>query len=109
MPILPVVGRNTYSIRVMVTCIYAVLTLLGLTMALPFLITLTCSVSNDFDYYRYNLLPRYFYSSTDRFTKGLVLHFNETVAWPAQMRSYFPSMPTTWAGWKIAEIGRAHV
>ena len=71
MPILPRVGRKTLSLRVIVLGIYALLILGGVTMVGPFCITLTGAVSNEVDYYRYDLAPAYFWREDLRYAKYL--------------------------------------
>lgn len=104
MPIVPNIGRKTWSVRLVVMVIYITLTLLGATMVMPFLMTISGALSNDFDYYRYQPVPRYLHSASDRWSKGLVFFFNQTDGWHRQMRSYFPEMPDTWVTWE--GIGR---
>jgi ABC-type glycerol-3-phosphate transport system permease component len=104
MPIVPHVGSKTWPVRIVVLVIYVTLTLLGATMVMPFLMTISGSLSNDFDYYRYRMIPRYVHSPTDRWTKGLVYYFNQTDGWHRQMHSYFPDMPQAWVTWE--GIGR---
>lgn len=71
MAILPTVGRRVPAIRSVVVVIYALLVLGGLTMVVPFLITLTASVSNELDYQRYDVLPAYLWRDDLRFGKYL--------------------------------------
>ena len=72
MPIIATVGRRALRVRVMLLSMYVLLTVLGLTMVVPFLITVTGSLSNELDYDRFSPLPRCVYSKSDRFVKGLV-------------------------------------
>jgi len=104
MAILPVVGRRSPSVAAAIVCIYAALALLGATMVVPFLITVSSSTTNDFDYDRFNPVPRYLWSREDRFVKGLVYYFNTFTGWDEQMRAYFPEMPEHWTTWQ--GIGR---
>jgi ABC-type glycerol-3-phosphate transport system permease component len=85
---------------------YAVLTLLGLTMVTPFLITLASSVSNDFDYERFSPAPRFLWSRSDRFCRNLVQVFNRYPKWYEQMACALPAMPPHWTTWRDA--GRDH-
>jgi len=50
---------------------YLLLVLGGLSMLLPFLIMLSSSVSNDWDYERYSPVPRYLYDRQERYMKFL--------------------------------------
>ena len=102
MPILANIGKKTLRGRFAVVTIYALLSLMGVTMVVPFLITVSGSVTNDFDYDRFDAVPRYLWSKTDRFAKGLVLFFNVYHDWPDQMRARFRTMPEHWSTWANA-------
>ena len=104
MSLLPTVGQKSARIRIFVIMVYTALILLGITMMTPFLITLTGSTSNDFDYERFWPVPRYFWSSKDRFMKCLVPYFNEYRNWTKQMKAAIPEMPERWSSWSL--IGR---
>jgi len=104
MPVIAEIGRKSFKGRLVMLGIYVVLTILGATMVYPFLITLSSSVANDFDYDRFAPLPRYLWSRSDRFVKGLTQYFNRYPDWHRQMRAYFPTMPAHWNSWQ--EIGR---
>ena len=104
MPIIPAIGRKTFRTRALILFIYLALCVLGITMVLPFMITLSGAMANDFDYYRFRPVPRCFYSERDRFLKGLVSYFNSTSDWSGQMKSYFTEMPAHWKNWE--SIGR---
>ncbi|MHC4198739.1 MAG: carbohydrate ABC transporter permease [Planctomycetota bacterium] len=71
MPILPTVGRRSLRMRLVVVAIYVLLVLGGVTMVVPFLITLTGAVSNKADFERYDILPAYFGRRDLRFAKFL--------------------------------------
>ncbi len=103
MPILPRVGGSSWQVRGAVWTCYAVLCVLGVTMVTPFLVTVSASLSNDFDYEKYHPVPRYLYSRTERFGKGLVQYFNTYTNWAQQMRARF-DVPEDWLGWR--RIGR---
>ena len=60
MGIISKVGRKTAKNRVLIGLIYAVLIAGSVTMVYPFGIMLTASVSNRYDYERFDFLPRYF-------------------------------------------------
>ncbi len=104
MPIIPRVGTRSFSTRVLVICMYLILTVLGVTMVMPFMITVSSSFSNDLDYERFRPVPRYFTSSEDRYFKGLVRYFNRYPKWYDQMRARYKEMPQNWASWR--DIGR---
>lgn len=102
MPIIPKVGGRTWRVRLVVAVMYLVLLMLGTTMVVPFMITVSSSVANDFDYDRFRPVPRYVWSRSDRFMKGLVGFFNRYPQWDAQMRVRFHQVPQHWTSWRAA-------
>ena len=104
MSLVPTVGRKSFTNRAFIAGVYTALSIMGVTMVTPFLITLTGSVTNDFDYDRFWPLPRSAWSRPDRFVKGLVYFFNGYRGWAEQMRASIPGMPEHWSGW--SGIGR---
>ncbi len=104
MALLAEVGRKAIKARIFVFLTYTALTIMGATMVVPFLITLTGSISNDFDYQRFRPLPRYFWSEKDRYVKCLVPFFNKYRDWQKQMHAAAPNMPDYWNSWSM--IGR---
>ncbi|MET0262023.1 MAG: hypothetical protein ABW223_03945, partial [Rariglobus sp.] len=93
MPLLSAIGNKTWSQKFFVWFLYGTLSIFGASMAVPFLIMLTSSVSNPFDYDRYSILPRSLWSATDRFMKG-VPNFT------TPDRGIFPDAPTHWTSWR---------
>ncbi len=104
MSIIAAIGRRTWSTRFLLAGMYTVLTVLGITMVVPFLITLVSSFANDFDYQRFQPLPRFLWSQPDRVCRGLVRHFNKYPKWYDQMACAVPAMPAHWNTWR--EAGR---
>ena len=98
------VGRKSLKNRILIFIIYCALTVLGLTMIVPFMITITGSASNDFDYERFRPVPRFFWSEKDRFVKCLVPYFNIYRNWNKQMKAYCPETKAYWSTWSL--IGR---
>ncbi|MCF7849508.1 MAG: carbohydrate ABC transporter permease [Kiritimatiellales bacterium] len=97
-------GRKYWKSRIYVLAVYSLLIFLGTTMVVPFLITISGSTTNDFDYQRFRPIPRFLYSEKDRFFKGLVKYFNRYRDWAGQFRAYLPDAPGTWSTWiKIGE------
>ena len=101
MAILPVVGRKSPRVALVIAMIYAALIVLGATMVVPFLITVSSSASNAYDYNRFDVIPHYLWSRDDRFVKGLVLYFSEFKKADEQMRAYFHDMPDYWSTWQV--------
>lgn len=104
MALIPNVGRKSWSVRLTTLSTYAALILLGATMVVPFMITVSMSITNGFDYDRFWLVPRYFWSEPDRFMRGLFNYFNSYSQWNSQMSCNFRDMPSHWSSWR--EIGR---
>ena len=101
---LSTVGRKYWKSRIYVLGVYFMLMFLGITMVVPFLITISGSTTSDFDYQRFRPIPRFLYSEEDRYFKGLVKYFNRYRGWADQLRAYFPDVPDTWSAWiKIGE------
>ena len=96
---LPAVGRRALSVRSYIIFVFVMLSLLGVTMVVPFLITVSSSTTNDYDYDRFRPVPRYFWSSPDRYMKGLVQYFNLYRSWNNQMQAQFRDMPKSWTSW----------
>ena len=101
MPILSTVGNKTVSQRLFVFTLYATLSFFGATMAVPFLIMLTSSASNAFDYDRYSIAPRSLWSETDRFVKG--------TPYFAGPSAIFPEAPVLWTTWRSVGLDTAGV
>ncbi len=57
MPIVPRVARTSLKVRAAVFLIYSALVLGGATMVYPFMVMLTASMSNRYDYPKYQALP----------------------------------------------------
>jgi ABC-type glycerol-3-phosphate transport system permease component len=102
MSLVPAVGRKTAKVRFFVLMVYSALIMLGITMVTPFLITITGSTANDFDYERFWPAPRYFWSTKDRYIKCLVPYFNYYRNWTKQMKAYIPEKPDHWSSWSLA-------
>ncbi|MBQ7721813.1 MAG: ABC transporter permease subunit [Kiritimatiellae bacterium] len=107
MPLIPTIGRKSFKNRLIMAVIYLVLSALGLTMIVPFMITLSGSVSGAYDYSRYQPIPRYFFSRGDRFVKNLSSYFDGYRAWQRQLRAYVPDIPRHWSNWPMSGRDRA--
>ncbi len=103
------VGRKSPKNRFIMFMIYLILSLMGISMVVPFMITITGSTSNDFDYDRFSPLPRYLWSQNDRFVKCLVPYFNSVRGWSNQFSAYAPEKPAHWTTWSAIGRGRSHV
>ena len=107
MALIAQVGRKKPKARVFFFMLYTALILLGSSMVVPFLITITGSTANDFDYERFSVAPRYFWSTRDRFIKCMVPYFNWYRNWSSQMECALVELPTGWSTWSL--IGRDRV
>jgi len=103
------VGRKKPKARVFFIMLYTALILLGSSMVVPFLITITGSTANDFDYERFSIAPRYFWSTRDRFVKCMVPYFNGYRNWSEQMESELVHVPAGWSTWSLIGRDRAGV
>lgn len=101
MPLLSIVGKKTLSQRLIVAALYLTLGFFGATMAVPFMIMLTSSASNAFDYDRYSITPRSLWSKEDRFMKG-----TPYFAGPGAL---FPDAPVNWTSWRAVGLDKAGV
>jgi ABC-type glycerol-3-phosphate transport system permease component len=82
---------------------YLALAILGVTMVYPFLITITCSLSNRLDYSRFSPLPRWTWSREDRFVRFLPRYFpTEMRVGMDQFAVLFPNAPASWINWQEA-------
>jgi len=104
---MPVIGPTDYKStkgRLLIAGIYAVLILGAAAMVCPFLVMLTGSVSNPFDYERRSMAPRFLWSREDRLMRLLALSFPPQPRNSVQqMKSFFPDCPEDWQIW--AAIG----
>ena len=109
MPIIAEIGRRSPKIRALTIVMYLILALLGVTMAYPFLITLTSSVSNKMDYMRFSPWPRSIFSREDRFVRGLVPYFNNVRGSMEQLAFLFKDVPPAWTTWLTVGKDRADI
>ena len=104
MSLVPNVGRKKWSIRLFIICVYTILSLMGLTMIIPFMITVSGSSSNWYDNERYWPIPRFIWSENDRFMRCLAPYFNDFNAWNRQLSCALEGIPVRWSTW--GAIGR---
>ncbi|HEU5078450.1 MAG TPA: carbohydrate ABC transporter permease [Opitutaceae bacterium] len=109
MALLSKVGRRNWSQRAFVVFLYLGLTVFGTTMAIPFLITLTSSASNAFDYERFSIVPRSLWSKEDRFVKGLAGFINRYPGWFTVLQDNFREAPPQWTSWQSIGLDAAGV
>ncbi len=64
MALIPVVGRKTWKMRVLVAALYVTLTLGAVAMVYPFLVMLGASAESQYEKSSPEIVPRYLYSET---------------------------------------------
>ncbi|MFA6294145.1 MAG: hypothetical protein WC637_20310, partial [Victivallales bacterium] len=104
MPVIATVGRKKLTARLLIFIMYLMLSIMGITMVVPFLITLSGSFCNEFDYQRYHPLPKFLFSQKDRYVKDLTFYFSKNTKAFEQMGAYFKDMPSYWVSW--GEVGK---
>ena len=109
MALIAQVGRKKPKAILFFFMLYTALILLGVSMVIPFLITMTGSTANDFDYERFSVAPRYLWSTRDRFVKCMVPYFNRYRNWYNQMQSELVDFPAGWSTWSLIGRDRAGV
>ncbi len=85
--------RGTAKGRMFLAAIYAVLTLGGVTMVLPFMVMLSSSFSGPYDYDRHTPYVKAFFDRNDRFMRSLSTYF------PRFPRDIYPDAPESWTSW----------
>lgn len=103
--------RKTAKGRLFLAVVYGLLVLGGVTMAYPFTVMLSASVSGPYDYNRHDPLPRALWDRGDRFMRSISSYF------PRFPRDVFPDAPAEWGSWisvardqeGVAEFARRHL
>jgi len=99
MSLIPQVGRKVWSVRLFIAFVYISLTLMGSTMVIPFLITVSGSTSNAYDNERFWPVPRFIWSEKDRFMRSMAPYFNDFKGWREQLSCNMNGIPTHWSTW----------
>ena len=86
--------RGTWKGRIFLGCVYALLTLGGITMVLPFMVMLASSFSSGYDYARHTPVLRALWDRNDRFMRSVASCF------PRFPRDMFPEAPEGWTTWQ---------
>jgi ABC-type glycerol-3-phosphate transport system permease component len=95
--------RNTWKGRLFLACVYAVLTLGGITMVLPFMVMLASSFASNYDYARHSPVLRALWNRNDRFMRSVATCF------PSFPRDVFPNAPANWTTWQTVAQDTAGV
>ena len=86
--------RGTWKGRLFLGCVYALLTLGGITMVLPFMVMLASSFASNYDYARHSPVLRALWDRNDRFMRSVAACF------PRFPRDVFPEAPENWTTWQ---------
>ena len=86
--------RSTWKGRIFLGCVYALLTLGGITMVLPFMVMLASSFSSGYDYARHTPVLRALWNRNDRFMRSV------SACFPRFPRDVFPEAPEKWTTWQ---------
>ena len=79
MPIISPIGRKSPRVRLLVWCIYAVLTFGSLTMVYPFMIMIAGSTKSGVDVKDFDAVPQFLYDDTALYRKHIEGLFNESL------------------------------
>ena len=101
MPIILPSERRAFKSRIVIGLIYLLLILGGATMVYPFLITVSSSLSNRFEYNRFLPMPRSLIDRSDRFVRSLVAYFFE-----GPSATVFQDRPASWSIWSAVGSDR---
>ena len=86
--------RGTWKGRLFLACVYALLTLGGITMVFPFMVMLASSFASNYDSARHSPVLRALWDRNDRFMRSVATCF------PRFPRDVFPEAPESWTTWQ---------
>lgn len=90
MPLLPIVGRKSWSTRLLIGLLYAILTVCSLMMIYPFWLMLVTAMTGNADWGEFRLIPRYWYSTEAGFRKYILdKEALNTLAYEYQQEKWF--------------------
>ena len=95
--------RGTWKGRLFLGAVYALLTLGGITMVLPFMVMIASSFSSNYDYARHAPVLRALWNRNDRFMRSIATCF---ARFPHDV---FPEAPERWTTWQSVAQDRAGV
>ena len=95
--------RGTWKGRLFLGCVYALLTLGGITMVLPFMVMFASSFASSYDYARHSPVLRALWNRNDRFMRSVAACF------PRFPRDVFPEAPEKWTTWQSVAQDREGV
>ena len=95
--------RGTWKGRFFLAFVYALLTLGGITMVLPFMVMLASSFASSYDYARHAPVLRALWNRNDRFMRSIATCF------PRFPHDVFPEAPERWTTWQSVAQDKAGV
>ena len=95
--------RGTWKGRLFLGAVYALLTLGGITMVLPFMVMIASSFSSNYDYARHAPVLRALWNRNDRFMRSIATCF---ARFPHDV---FPEAPESWTTWQSVAQDKAGV
>ena len=95
--------RGTWKGRLFLAAIYALLTLGGITMVLPFMVMIASSFASSYDYARHEPVLRALWNRNDRFMRSIATCF---ARFPHDV---FPEAPARWTTWQSVAQDKAGV
>ncbi len=100
MPIISTGDRKGWHGKIAILIVYTLLILGGGSMVYPFLVTLSGSMSNAYDYERRLPYPRFLFSDEDRLMRLLCSYFPpEHFSGTQHLRGFFADVPEHWQSW----------
>jgi len=75
MPLISVVGRGKPSVKILIVCMYIILTIGAITMVYPFLLMLGMSVTSEVDKNELRIIPKYIFDDTALYYKYLDMKY----------------------------------
>jgi hypothetical protein len=89
-------GRRSWKIRLIFVCMYTILLLGSVTMVYPFMLTLSSSVTDKFDFDDFVILPKYVCSNDALMKKYLFEKYGQL---NFQSLAYTYSRDNVWINW----------
>jgi ABC-type glycerol-3-phosphate transport system permease component len=72
MPVIPLVGRKSFGMRMLIGALYAILALGAVTMIYPFALMLSTATTGNADWQEFRFIPRFWTSQPDQFRKYVI-------------------------------------
>ncbi|MFA5863347.1 MAG: carbohydrate ABC transporter permease [Phycisphaerae bacterium] len=72
MPVIPVVGRKSFGMRMLIGAVYALLALGAVTMIYPFGLMLATATTGNADWEQFRMIPRYWTDMAEQFRKYII-------------------------------------